>query len=271
MRDKHPSQSGDSNAPRHANPLAGGSPSQARSRRAYEQTLPELLALADEEVAYLNLDVPFCVTTTLGCLPQIAPLRERIARLPEIDQQLIGSLERYTFALLWAHGLHSGADGLESTSTDKVKAARRARNLLRQHLELLSNHGVISPVPARPRGAKRGQRRLCLELLFLCEQFRSNSDAIDGKTLITRRELLAIEELAHEILTLLGSAKQRGRTQQRAQTADVRNRAFTLFMRAHDETRRAVSFLLWKEKTAAEVLPSLYKARLTRRKRKATR
>lgn len=41
----------------------------------------------------------------------------------------------------------------------------------------------------------------------------------------------------------------------------VRQQAFTLFVKAYDEVRRAVSFLRWKERDADTIAPSLYGAR----------
>jgi hypothetical protein len=45
------------------------------------------------------------------------------------------------------------------------------------------------------------------------------------------------------------------------ETARIRQQAFTLLVKAYDETRRAVSFLRWREGDADTIAPSLYAGR----------
>jgi hypothetical protein len=46
-----------------------------------------------------------------------------------------------------------------------------------------------------------------------------------------------------------------------AEVAQQRQRNFTLFVKAYDEVRRAVSFLRWKEGDLDRIAPSLYSGR----------
>ncbi|HEX4334524.1 MAG TPA: hypothetical protein VH062_01350 [Polyangiaceae bacterium] len=43
-----------------------------------------------------------------------------------------------------------------------------------------------------------------------------------------------------------------------AASSDLRTRAFTLFVNAYDQVRRAVSYLRWDDDDAGTVAPSLY-------------
>jgi len=48
---------------------------------------------------------------------------------------------------------------------------------------------------------------------------------------------------------------------ERAKTAEMMRRAFTLFCRMYSDVRRAISYLLWHEGNVDEVIPSLYAGR----------
>jgi hypothetical protein len=48
------------------------------------------------------------------------------------------------------------------------------------------------------------------------------------------------------------------------EVAAQRHRAYTLFVRAYDEVRRAVSFLRWRKGDADDIIPSIYSVRAAR-------
>jgi len=62
------------------------------------------------------------------------------------------------------------------------------------------------------------------------------------------------------LLAALG-VREHGASPPAFDAAERRACAFTLFMRAYDQARRAVIFLRWDEGDADEIAPSLYKGR----------
>jgi hypothetical protein len=67
-------------------------------------------------------------------------------------------------------------------------------------------------------------------------------------------------ELGPELLAALG-VREHGVAPGPSEAADRRARAFTLFVDAYDQTRRAVTYLRWKEDDVETIAPSLYKGR----------
>lgn len=213
--------------------------------------------LPDSDVLRVNLDVPSCVATSLATVARLRPFLAQIAELKQVNMTRIEGLERYTRALTHAHALHishaSHGDELPLT----VTRARQLRDLLRGELENLARHGVL-PRAAPKRGTReRSHRHLAFELLGLSSLLRKAWPDLDGKSPLTLTQLDHAETLADRILRAIGSE----RSKQRRKSAKQRARAFTLFVRAYDETRRAITFLLWGSRGADAVVPSLYASR----------
>jgi hypothetical protein len=100
-------------------------------------------------------------------------------------------------------------------------------------------------------------------LVGLSSLLRHNWSSIENKTAITLSELDAAEELSDKLLTAVGAREQAPAVL--AEVAQQRQRFFTLFVKAYDQVRRAVSYLRWSEDDLDAIAPSLYGNR-TRRK-----
>jgi hypothetical protein len=100
-------------------------------------------------------------------------------------------------------------------------------------------------------------------VLGLVALMRERWNSIQGKTAVQPPDLEAAERLADRLITAVGVREQGPVTLAAAVAA--RLRAFTLFMRAYDEARRAVNYLRWREKDADTIAPSLYAKRGGRR------
>src|SRR5438105_14495957 len=79
----------------------------ARPREMYALYLSEIDAV--KTPAKIVLDVPTCVATALGILPNIAQFYERAKKLPEYDASCFEKLEPITRALSHAHMLNEVA------------------------------------------------------------------------------------------------------------------------------------------------------------------
>jgi hypothetical protein len=80
-------------------------------------------------------------------------------------------------------------------------------------------------------------------------------------------ELDTAETLADRLLTAVGNREQGPAVV--AESAAIRQRAFTLFLQAYDDARRAVAYLRWRREDAATIAPSLYAGRGTGRRKAA--
>lgn len=113
--------------------------------------------------------------------------------------------------------------------------------------------------------ARRGKqqnarvRSLLEDVNGLVRAFREDAGALLGKSPVTREELDHAAELAARVIEAVGAKEQA--PPETAEATLLRQRAFTLFTRAYDEARRAVSFLRWSEGDADIIAPSLWAGR----------
>src|SRR5687768_2495739 len=71
---------------------------------AYALLLPEILAMPEEKLLAIKVDVPGAVTTVLGALGEIRALRPEIEALwKRFDFEQFDKLEQYALALHHAH------------------------------------------------------------------------------------------------------------------------------------------------------------------------
>lgn len=187
-------------------------------------------------------------------------MRPRIDALKDVNTQLLNGLERYTLTLAQAHGDWLGTRRQGALPKETLQEARKKRALLRMHLTLLAQHGLLA-LPAPPRTKKRSHTSLALELIALCSFFRTHWHKVKGHTALTLDQIAEAEGVGSSIVTALGKQKAKTGNPERRRAVDLRARAFTLFLAAYDEARRAVTFLLWHQGNADEVVPSLYKTR----------
>jgi hypothetical protein len=95
--------------------------------------------------------------------------------------------------------------------------------------------------------------------MALASILRDNWDKVSTKTAITLADLDQAELIGDQLVNAVGL-----REETPASVAEIslqRQRNFTLFLKAYDEVRRAISFLRWKEDDVERIAPSLYSGR----------
>ncbi|HEX5657994.1 MAG TPA: hypothetical protein VFX59_12400 [Polyangiales bacterium] len=107
-----------------------------------------------------------------------------------------------------------------------------------------------------------------MDLSLLTDAVQRRWAELKGKTAIQLEELLQAEALATSILRAVGEKEQAPAVA--AEATAKRARAFTLFVTAYDEVRRAVTYLRWEDGDADAIAPSLYQARATSRRKPST-
>ena len=112
-----------------------------------------------------------------------------------------------------------------------------------------------------------GYRNLAFDLHLLGQSFRDCPASSTELTAVRVSEIHRAEELAATILRLSGRRRDLRANIEAA--ADLRKRAFTLFVRVYEETRRAVVFLRWYEGDADQLVPLLHAKRRDRKNKAA--
>jgi hypothetical protein len=228
---------------------------------AYKEVQAEIDAMSADDLAVVNIDIPQAVSTVLGVLPKIAPLREAIVtRLPNHPIKTFDKLGIYALAAWYTHLLTLPPASPSSPIKPLVEEAGPLREDLLSDAEALARRKLIDASVVSDIRAGQGNIDMANDLVALSALFSNNWDEIQGKTAATKAEVERAGKLGPLILAALGMREQ-GAVVVPAEAAAKKARAFTLFVRAYDETRRAVSYLRWHERDADELAPSLYKGR----------
>ncbi|HWA71558.1 MAG TPA: hypothetical protein VG937_04480 [Polyangiaceae bacterium] len=232
---------------------------------SYKRVLPELMAIPAEEVKLVNLDVAVMTSTVFGALPEILALLPQFAEeQPKLDLKPIRNLEAYAMALSHAHTLHMMASQPLDSLQPLMDAGVKLRDMLVQDATVLANRGLLSGGPLAELKGPVGFRNVATDLQVLATLFSENMPALQGKCATQPDEVKRAEQIAQGLLWGIGLREQG--TAQIAETTDIRNRAFTMLLRAYHIARGAVTSARWQHQDMDDIAPSLYAGRATRKK-----
>jgi hypothetical protein len=235
---------------------------------SYNRLLPEYKALQADDLVQVNLEVVSAVATTFGVLPELNKHRDSIATyMPNHDLVQFGKLEDYAKGLSHANTLHYIAtqppDDLQLVYDEAVAVRER----LLSDTNTLIARGYINAVTLKGMKGPVGYKNVATDLQILASNLKDNWATISGKCAIEMGELEHALKLAARILRVVGLREQSPAVI--AAAADIRTRAFTQFVRAYDNARRAIIYLRWHEGDADIIAPSLYAGRSNGRKKAA--
>lgn len=108
--------------------------------------------------------------------------------------------------------------------------------------EALARRGYLDQALLEEIRAGQGHLDLANDLVALSALFADSWDGIRDRTVATEAEIDRAAELGPLILAALG-VREHGPAPGPTDAADRRARAFTLFVRAYDQARRAVTYL----------------------------
>ncbi len=241
-----------------AAPKKPGLPPDARA--AYLQIENEFASVAETDFVTINIDIPQAVSLALGTIEGLAPLRTAIVeQLPKHSISSFDKLGTYALGAWYAHLLFLNETAPKNTVKELVEEATPLRaNLLRDG-EAAAGRGLIPSKTVEEIRAGQGNIDAANDLVALSALFSDNWKTLQGKTAATSKEVTRAGELGALLLSALGVREHAPMGP--LPVADRRVRAFTLFFRAYDETRRAVSYLRWHDGDADDLAPSLYKGR----------
>lgn len=233
---------------------------QPRWRHAYEGCLPEMLALDKERLRRVNLDIPTIVTNVLGAMSEICSLKSECERhFKLMDFTLFDSLQARTLALGYAHSLFQAASVPTLPVQELSTRVVGLRTKLEVDVRAAAARDVIDPLRLNELKGNVGYKNQAFDLVLLAALARGAWAKLDGRTYITLEELDEAEVLADQLLTAVGERAQLPVVAESA--ADIRVRAFTLFMDGYEEILRYTSCLRYHDKDIEQWVPSLYAGR----------
>lgn len=255
--------------PAATDPATPVEPHVPRFREAYQRLEDEIRAVPADTLLPHNVDIPQAVTTALGALPELRTFRERIVReLPAMDITSFDKLEAYALAAGHAHSMWVAASEPTQSLTALADEALRFRELLSSDVRALSKRGLLDGSRLKVLKGPRGYRNLAFDVFTLANMLRQSWPRVAGKTAVDLTELEQAETVADRLVTAVGEREQG--TPVIGAAAEMRQRAYTLFLRAYGEARRAVNHLRWHEEDVDTIVPSLYAGRGGRGARRAS-
>lgn len=237
-------------------------PGVPRYHEAYNRHLAAILAVPEQDLIQISVDLRKVLTNTLGVLPKLVALRDQLESPQYLGPGALDNLEGYLLAMAHGHALHEFASQRNEIA-GAAEMATQVREVLLADTRALVQRGLISGAGLENLKGPRGYRNVAFDLISLTAVMRQNWATIEGRTALRLEELDRAEALADQVLISVGLRDQ-GPPEVEA-SAIIRQKAFTLFVRTYDEVRRAVSFLRWHEGDADEIAPSLYAGRTRRR------
>jgi hypothetical protein len=240
----------------------------SKFRAAYLRLSAQIEAVQPHELVPINIDVPSAVTSALGAWPEIQALRPRIvSELPSFSIAVLDQLEDLACATGHAHATYVMASSPAVAITELAAEAAQVRELLVSDMTALAKRGLLDGQKLKELKGPQGYQNLAFDVLALSDVMRKNWSRITGKTAVQESELDRAEALAVQLVTEVGLREQAPTVI--AASAENRAKAFSLFVRAYDDVRRAITFLRWHERDVDLIAPSLYAGRTGQSRKKA--
>lgn len=236
----------------------------AVTERAFATVLPEVAAVPDAETVQISLDVVAAATTVLGVVPALKTLRAEIAELPRFNIERFDKLEQYALGLLHAHTLHRMAQMPKGQITQLGIELTAIRDRFYGNAMSLADNGLLDGTRLKDCKKAIGYRATASDVLTIVELLKESWLNIEGKTPITPPAMLDAQNRAAELLSAVGIRAQNAEVA--SEKAQLRSKAWTLFLRAYEDTRHAVEFVRREERDASEFAPSLFAGRGGRRR-----
>jgi hypothetical protein len=230
----------------------------AEAAKAFAEVEPLLATLSPKELAPINTDIPRAVSIAVGAFPHIVALRADAAKLPLFEITNVDRLGTYALAAWYAHLLALPAT-LASQLAALLDEAKPLREAMLLSAELLAHMGYFDKNAVKAIRAGQGNLDTANDLVALAALFTSGWLQVENKSPIQWEQVEQAAQLGPRILVALGVRDQPGvKAPDPADPGERRARAYTLFVRAYHQCRRAVTYLRWDEGDADEIAPSLF-------------
>ena len=227
---------------------------------SYAKVLPEILAVPEQDVMQVTVDVSSVVAVVLGSLPEILATRgEIVKQLAVFDINNIDKLETYATALSYANACYLTACEPPDALRDLIDEGTQLRALLYADVSALCARGLINADAVNGYSGQLGYKIVATDLQIVTLPLRQNWSGIQGKCATQEAELERAEKVAMHLLRLVGLRAQAPVSA--ASAADNRGRAFTLFAKTYDQVRYAVAYVRRDHDDAESIAPSLYAGR----------
>jgi len=231
-----------------------------RFREALAAVRPELEQLEPSDYYPINIDIPSAVITALGCAPEMRALQSQVETLPGFDAGQFARIETYALAVSQAHTQFQAASEPAVPIQELADELKATREVLVSDVTALAKRKLLDGSRLDQLKGPNGAKNIAFDVMLLIAILRDNWATIGSKTAVQVSELDHAERTADRLATALGMKEQGPSVA--SEVSATRNGAYTLFIKAYDQARRAVAFLRWEQGDADTIAPSLYAGRV---------
>lgn len=226
---------------------------------AYEQAIPDALALPGDHLTAINIDIPTAIITVIGALPRLKACHMHAQQLPLFEFAAFEKLPGYALALASAQARYVSATTPPEQLPTLLAAATEKRDVFLADAQALVARGLLNAESLKEYKGMHGYRNVAFDLMGVVQLLKTAWPSIKGRTGLENEELVEANKLALRLVSALAHREQS--PEQVAAASDMRQRIFTLFTQAYEQVRRAVMFLRWDHDDADSIAPSLYAGR----------
>lgn len=231
----------------------------------YERMRPELAAVPEKELLTPRVNVVKVVSIALACVDNLRTLRPQFqALLPAFALRYLDCLSDCAWGLRHSHTRYLMCSRPPNCSAEEVEQGTALRVRLLADANGLAARNLIDRSTLKNVGCLNGYKHLANDLDILAGVLKSHWPTIEGRCACTRAELDQALTLSNQFTRAIG--RRNKKTVSLRQAMLDRRRAFTLFLRTYEETRRSVNYVRWYEDDADSYVPSLFANRKPRRR-----
>ncbi len=230
-----------------------------RYEAAYELVRPQREALKPDQLVPISIDVIAASLILFGRYEEISSYREQVERdLPNFDSAVFGHVLDYALASSHAHTRFAAASS-NTALAELYDRVARIRDVLVADVTALGKRKLVDASRLSELRGPPGHKNVAYDVLLLRTILRDHWAQVASRTGVTPAELAEAAELADQLANAVAIREQQANMVTEA--SDQRQRAFTLYVNAYDQVRRAISFLRWDEGDVDRIAPSLYAGR----------
>ncbi|HEY3497821.1 MAG TPA: hypothetical protein VGK73_24150, partial [Polyangiaceae bacterium] len=192
-------------------------------------------------------------------LPEIRAMRPEFAALQGFDLARFDKLRDYALAVGHAHAMYRAAAGPNGGLAELAEEVMELRDMLQADATALAKRRILDENQVSKLRGGSGYKTVAFEVVGLVGLLRERWNDVKNRSALQPEELEHAGRRAQELVTAVGLREQSPAMISAA--AATRQRAYTLFFRAYEDVRRALSYLRWHENGGDSIAPSLFVGR----------
>jgi hypothetical protein len=225
-------------------------------RPALQRLMPRILAVPEEAIRPITVDIATAAPLILGVAGKLAAYRPALAALPDFQIALVDSIEELAMATLQAHTDWNAAVTVAGPEAQLLQKVVTLRDQLAADAQSMVLRGMLDKSAIDELKGGNGYRQNAIDLLTLASALRTAWPRIQGRTAVTTDDLDQAETLGAQLLRAVGDRETAESSS--AELGLIRARAYTLLLQAYEELRRGLAFVRHYKGDAETIAPSVF-------------